>query len=362
MCRSHDMEDRMKNSFFPSLRHGINCAIWFVCCAFHSTANAGGIDILTPSPILHVTIPAMKEGLGFTVEGSALRVYDNNLSYVIGGPTITTTEGVNTTVFSENMVEKITPGYAGAIRASIDYTFSDYANVLSLVYEHLFSRDFSSSATDGESFDFSGSMRQKLDAGAIISEQHILIGPFWETTFTGGARFAHLEQTLSAQGINSTDPENLENFSSTTVTSYRFNGAGPLLGLNAMFNVFDFLSLGAEMQGTLLLGKNNLSIDNTTVAFGSPDLTYSVTNDISPIYSLVPELYYRLYANFFFRTSNDMEFQLEAGWRANQFFNIRTFDRNPLSNTYGIEGYGINSTTSSDIGFSGPYLRVHVQL
>lgn len=350
----------MKNLFFPSLRHGINASLWVACCAVQLPAQAGGIDIFSPPPALHVTIPAMKGGLGFSVEGSALRVYENDLSYITAGTTTVVSEAPNTDVFIQNSVEKITPGYAPAIRASIDYTFSDYANVISLVYEHLFSRDFTSSVQNlDQTVDFSSSMRQKLDTGAILSEQHILIGPFWETTLTGGVLFAHLEQTFSANGFA---PSLTDSVTSSTIQStMQFNGVGPLLGMNAIINMLDYLSFGAEIQGALLLGKNNLSIDSATT-FVTEGASFPITNTLEPIYALAPELYYRIYANLFFRAPNNMEFQFEGGWRANQFFNLRTFDRNPLTQIENVAGMGINSTVSNDLGFSGPYVRVHIQL
>jgi hypothetical protein len=338
---------------------------------------AGGVDV-TPCCIQsNVDIPKMLNGWGFWVEASALRPYNVNLNYVGINPTIEETSGLNTIVWEAGINDSLTPTYDFNLRVGVSYALGDTANILKLFYEHLFHRDYSSSTqitvphlTQLEYTDVlaQGTASQKLDGVTFLSEQHILLGSIWESTVSLGVRYARVSQHIQAWDL-------LNNYSSANLTptniesandtfAMQFNGVGPLLGFGGIFNLWNNLVLGAETQAALLVGKNKIAANGSFIDVNKVSSTVyydTVDDDIDSIYSMVPELYYRLYANYFYQFANATELQVELGWRANQFFNLRTFDTfNQLNG--GFDRITVNTTTSDNIGFSGPYLMIQYVL
>jgi len=352
----------MKNIFLRSLILGAGYLSPLI-------AIAGDIDIVTPLVPISVQLPNMLEGWGFSVEGTALRAYDNNLTYFSQAITtagVIVDPSLNTNT-SYQQYEPLDGIYSFGLHVGVDYTFHDYANVLKLYYEHLFARTASDNFVDSEIFPetptletlsiASGSIKQKLDAITLISEQHLLIGPFWEATFSGGARFTHVSQMLHTTSSLTSDNVSLDVFTTDTTSDYsmQFNGVGPVAGLGTLFHLFPSLTLGVEGQLAALIGRNKINTSFNIINLTNNVATFNgdFINQVNEIYSVVPEAYLRIYGNYLYTFSNASELEIEAGWRVNQFFNLRTFDSDYTSQ---------NTTTSDDIGFSGPYLLVHYKI
>lgn len=349
---------------------------------------AGGVEVSPCCNPPRVDIPNMPAGFGFTIEGSALRGYNNDLNYL----SFTTIDSISTIATSEvlnsSLFDQISPVYAFGLRVGIDYTLADSANVIKLYYEHLFNRKATSDAefAFGETLvslgedpivnlGFEGEAKQKFDGVTLLSEQHILIGPYWETTISGGVRFAHLGQELNveeAQVVSS--PTTLIQVGDALASyNMQFNGVGPLVGIGGLFHYTETLGIGADMQGALLMGRNTIDASLSGLSFsrGAPALTMApagiftssgvATAEIDDIYSVVPELFYRIYANYNHHFNDGAQLEIEAGWRANQFFNVRTFQTGAPSLRAGAV-LNAGTTVSDDIGFSGPYLLVHYKL
>jgi hypothetical protein len=322
------------------------------CCAAPIAAVAGGVEVAPCCQPPRVDIPDMRAGWGFYLEGAAIQAYNNNLSYGF----VEIVPAVIPTVVGEFKIPNVTPKWNFAIRGGVDYTLADSANVLKLDYEHV----FDSNATDNTEIDVlgfvhGGEVKIKLDGVRLVSEQHILIGPYWEATLTGGLRYAHVQQTYEraiASGVFG-DDDDLEGSATFFGDSHevKFNGVGPLGGFGGMFHLTENLALGGETQIALLLGRNTNSIgleyavDGVVISEGGVD--------VSETTSLVPELFARIYGNYFYRFTDGMELQVELGWRLNQFFNVRDAIANDFFDVTHV---------SDDIGFSGPYLSAHLKI
>jgi hypothetical protein len=370
------MEDSMNNTFLRRLLVGL-------CLGSPLTALAGGVDILVPEAS-RVDIPGMRPGWGFTVEGAALRSFNNNLNYFSFTSSLSGATGggvSNSLIENVNFIENIDPNYAFNLRVGLDYTLAGSANVLKLYYEHLFARTASatfntfipSSGGLGSSeswVEATGSAKQKLDGVSLLSEQHILIGPSWETTIMGGVRYARVSQDLNiinpTISINPSVRASLQIDTIEADATMQYNGVGPLVGLGANFTFFRNFAIGAEAQGSLLIGLNKISSTSVETVLQST-ITITETDILSDnIYSVVPELFARLYGNYLYRFNNGSELLVEAGWRVNQFFNLRTFSNNgnQSNGAFGASNGVLapDSTNSDDIGFSGPYVLVHYKL
>lgn len=339
----------MKRALLRSLLIG-SCAIAPIM------AFAGGIDVEKPCCTVRVDIPEMREGWGFSVQGAALRGYNNDLNYInVLESTSATTVGGNTFFVNNVDANTVEPNYDFALLLGVDYTFADSANMIKLFYEHLFSTTANGNSYDLIGNEYEGSVKLKLDGVSLLSEQHIIIGPYWEATFSGGLRYARVSQYFNSSLETGSDFPDIPGQDTPSLLGYftesmQFNGVGPLAGLGGMFHVTPSIKVGAEAQAALLVGKNdaNLITNVLTPTLGVLPAYDSVTSnyDANSIYSIVPEMYARIYGNYFYRCADGMELELEAGWRMNQFFNLRT------------DSFG----DSDDIGFSGPYLMGHLKL
>jgi len=351
-----------------------------ICSTIPVTVVAGDIDLINVLIEPSVEAPNMLDGWGFSVEGALLRGYNNNLVYMLDLP-ITILPPLRTGIFyaqQEADLPVIDPTYNFSLRVGVDYTFVDSANVIQLFYEHLFNHAAKDNYTNlNNSLTAEGTLREKLDGITLLSQQHIVIGPYWETTFSGGLRFAHLQQQL-----HSTEEAFLANLLRITSISFstfssqsnsQYNGVGPLLGLGSIFHFGDGFAAGAEVQASLLIGRSTLSEANTLYIEGVEEVATIDANTMfqtHSIASIVPEAYYRIYGNYFYHFNNGAELVVEAGWRANQFFHVRTFEQlEPTTlfisaniDSIGVLGGPSNTTISDDIGFGGPYLMIHYQM
>lgn len=332
----------MKKTLLSSLLLG-------ACCAAPIAAIAGGIDVVVPGPP-RVDIPDMREGWGFTVAGAALRGYNNDLGFFTFDSEVFAPADLT---FADKVFE-VKPDYAFNLTVGVDYTLADSANILKLTYEHLFHNTSSNSETlataAGGTVYAKGSVQQELDDVNLVSEQHILIGPYIEATLTGGLRYARVSQDFDTVLDATAAVVPVVDAAINTAANLQFNGVGPLGGMGVMFHMTENFALGGETQVALLLGESKLS---NTDSFLGDDIAVNGTLKTNDVYSIVPELYARIYGNYFYRFDDGMELQLELGWRVNQFFNIRTSVDDDIVNP---------TTTSNDIGFSGPYLMGHLKI
>lgn len=365
------------------MRYFLLRVLSLACSIIPAASIAGGLE--SPhSPILPtVTIPTITPGLGLSIQGSALRGYNNNLNYA--SPSDAFIFGIirlNPVNPGSVSFYTLSPPYAFALQVGLDYALADQGNILKLNYEHLFNREstannsdtyVSTSVLDPIStvvFGGTGSLDQKLDNISLFSEQHVLIGAKWETTFSGGLRFAHLVQELSTKELATIDTP-ATSTALTTSSTMQFNGVGPMAGLGALFHLNNSLLIGTQVEGALLLGLNKINNQIRTHIVVPPSTNslavYPFFNTNS--YGTVPELAYSIYANYFYRFNNQAEMEIEIGWRMDQFFNLRTFnDFNSVINMVTAGNYveniasaALNLIQSDDIGFSGPYLMTHIK-
>jgi len=347
----------MKKTLLRSLLLG-------ACCAAPIAAMAGGLEAPTCCTPPRVDIPDMREGWGFMLEGAAIQPYNNNLAYA--SPLVTSTVGVAPLAFTTHFVdiEEVKPNYKFDLRVGVDYTLADSANVLKLTYEHFFNNDDSNDDDD----DFvNRSVNFKFDEVTLASEQHILIGPYWEATLTGGLRWARVQQNSNLDATLIGVPADVITGGVNGVygidQTAKFNGVGPVGGVGSMFHLTENLALGAEGLVAILIGNSQLDVDYATdgIGFLLPVPTIAADVDTDSVTSVVPELFMRIYANYFYRFQDGMELQVEAGWRTNHFFNLRT-GLDEVERVARASFAPEVNTLSDEISFSGPYLMGHLKI
>jgi hypothetical protein len=338
-------------------------------------SNAGGIEDIPPAlPVIDT--PAMRPGFGYWIEANYLRGYTNqNDAY--GNSTVEYSSSTVDVVDYIDYYRSIDQNYSFGLQVGGFYVIPDTANVLKLSYGHLFAHTTHTNFT-GPRYDLvnevgnvvirntKASRQQKLDDVTLLSEQHVLIGPYWETTISGGARYARVSQD---SGFYSNSPvfsipEYMLEYHNYGKVDYalQFNGVGPMLGLGGLFHFWENCAFGAEVQGALLMGREKINYSQTSGQIYPTSLTLTIEKDIDDqINSMVPEFFYRIYANYFARLNNGAEIELELGWRTNQFFNLRIWQFGAYSGEDAAVA-AVNTTYSQDIGFSGPYLTFQYKL
>jgi len=337
------------------------------CSITSMTAIAGDIDIVEILEPPRVDIPDTEEVWGIGIEGMYLRPYNNNLGYsALTNSLLNTSTG---TTYINGVVRTIDPSYNWGLRATLYHVLGDSGNLAKLSYEQFFGQESHDQYIDLQiPQELSGEVRLKFRAISLTTEQHMLIGPYWEAAFVGGLRYAHLEQDLEINDVINVSGM-FENFYTFSPYTLKFDGVGPLLGIGSLFHLGNGFSVGAEGLATLFVGNNRIDVHETENSFNicpssllciAPSDTITFTDyDLDNTFSLVPELYYRIYANYFYHFDDGTEIELEAGWRANQFFNMRT-RINGVGQPDAFHAASVVGVKSDDIGFSGPYAMVHV--
>lgn len=320
----------MKKGFLTTV-FGAFCVCW--------TAVAVAEDVLTmpkneelieETYIPNVDVPDNQGSAGFSVEGWWARAYNNNLVY--------TQHIYSLYGFSDSL----SPDSDFAGRVEVQYVGPESFNWIKFDYEH-FPESHDKKLYIANAI-FEGEVEAGFRGATALAEQPLYIGKYWTSTFFGGMRFAQLEQRFTHVDI-SRRAEIVLGDSVGERYELRYDGVGPIIGTSALLQRKG-LGVGVRGYTALLLGNskiNGFSIQNVPFSL---DLNFSPV-DIPEQYSIVPEMHMRGFINYTYSTIMLSNFTIEAGWRMNEFFNLRArnCDRKLLSD---------------QLGFSGPYVLFHV--
>lgn len=302
-----------------------------------------GVFASTPTGVqpFQVTVPDIKAGFDFTLTGLYLQptASDSQLFY-----TRTYSDGA----FTDHSVE---PDYSPAFGLGIGYAFKNSGNDMRLNWTHLNSSDdanvnASGSFGVGTPLDAtSGNVKFKYDAVDLDFGQYLNIGTRLQTRWFAGARFAQITQDQTstfAIVTGTTPPSNVQQATS------KFTGIGPRLGVDGNYYLGNNMGFVTQLAASLLVGNT----ESNTVVTNS----YSIDNPSQS--RVVPALDGKLGFDYSKAIHNGGRFTLEAGYQISEYFNAldRTSNSTPpilLSSPYVPSG-----TTSSNVGFQGPYLSV----
>jgi len=309
--------------------------VLLLACFFGTIPNLAIADddalVLDETPPPNVDVPDNLGTAGITLEGFYLRGFNSDLVYAVSPLFL---------VSGTNTIRQLSQDYAFGARLAVDYVGPDSYNILKLEYEHLPQSHGSESFFDGVTH-FHASVESTYRAFSATSEQPLLIGPYWETHFIGGARYIQVSQTFSPRGAFF-----LPEFSASTISAARyevqFSGGGIVGGLSSLWTYHGF-GIGTEALTSILLVNNRLN-NSFAIDQNITPILYNVVVNIDDIMNIVPELHVRGFMNYRYKFRNDTEFTTELGYRFNQFFNVRT-------------NHVFENIDSQHIGFAGPYLQ-----
>jgi hypothetical protein len=279
-----------------------------------------------------VVVPDVKSGFDFTLTGLYLRPTADNSQLFYA----TTTTGGFNNHYNE-------PGYSPAFGLGMGYTFKNSGNDVRLNWTHLNSSDDDSTsghvnvpvnALNGTA---NSTVKFKYDAVDLDFGQYLSMGTHLQTRWFAGARFAQITQDQNALYTGEERPN------ATATNSSKFTGIGPRFGVNSNYYLGHNFGFVAQFAGSLLVGsvESNAALNDVSAsAIDNPSQS-----------RVVPALDGKLGLDYSKMMHNGSNFTVEAGYQVSEYFNAAD-----------TVNASTEATSSSNVGFDGPYLSVKYKI
>ncbi len=361
------------------------------------TASLGAYAALpTDAPSFAVNIPNLTPGLQITLEGLLLQPTNSDLDYA----TISSLSSADFDDFpfflnTKQDVENVNPHYNFGFRVGLGYTFPDSGNDVQLSWTH-----FDHSTTDNVGtdpgdvlrtglgvplFNFfdpdvitsnvgaQSTVKSRLDSIDLDVGQYVNLGTRLQTRFFGGLRFASVRQNVTnqygADWFFTDAPGDSFAYGEKDEYNSKFNGVGPRFGVDTSYHISDCFGIAGHVAGALLIGEvktntsNNVFVSHSETDVEPPfthefDFDNDVTVDNS--WRVVPVLDAKVGFNYTFLFDNKSNLTVELGWQATEYFDAVDQVKGNIADEP-FEG-NHTSTTTSNIGFQGPYLSLNYKM
>lgn len=334
-------------------------------------------SVPTGAQPFQIIVPNLKSGMELTVAGLYLQPTNSDLNYetLIAG-----TDGAANT-----NVENVNPNYGWGIRVGVGYIFPDTGNDVQANWTHLTQSStdstnymLDSSGTsfitsragtvyrilgDGESsLGASSNAEFQYDAIDLDVGQYLSIGTRLQTRLFAGVRFAQIKNNIT-DDYNYEVPEALFSINETDYFQSQFTGIGPRFGVDMSYNVWNCFGLVGSVAGALLVGREQAST-NVDLLVSTVPVPLTATANTDNTTRIVPSFDAKLGVDYSIPFKNDAaRLSIEAGYQVTQY--IDAIDRLD-SNLGAVLAEGAIPTavtrTTSDIGFSGPYLSLNLKV
>lgn len=334
-----------------------------------------------------VSIPNLKSGFEFNIEGWFLRPSNSDLDYELTQPSFSGISRIAKFVGSSaGPFATFKPHTGFALGLGMRYVFPDSASDAQLQwtrFDHTATSTtllsvlpslptgFSSAEAnvDGISNKEIASVRNRLSDINLNAGQYIAASNQLQLHPAAGLRFARVESRLRDQSITlpvlGLASMLVQQGNNTDQFTSRFSGIGPSLGLDARYSLGGGVAAVAHAATSLLLGKahsnSNLESSDGNALIKSETVT-----------RVVPALDAGLGLDYKYSFSDGSILTFEGGYKAAQF--IDAIDRltgqfdspdeqiivqaplPPSSNLTSVK------RTSSSLGFSGPYVKLSLKI
>jgi hypothetical protein len=356
-----------------------------------------------------VVVPNLQSGIEITLEGLYVQPTNSDLGY---GNTVNSstwassaskTGATSSTVGSIN-AKSIDPDYGFGFRAGLGYIFPNSGNDVQLNWTHFnkssndaatsswvgeptllnFTKDISSLYTAAFDNNANAEVSFKLDSLDLDVGQYVSIGTRLQTRFFVGLRGAILKNDFSlgntsiendfhnVEGENPTLEASQTNVAAANFTS-KFEGVGPRLGVDTSYHISDCFGIVGHFATALLVGRVESNLDGAvgvkTDYYGGraqqspvPSSTLISINELSVASDrqtrVVPAFDAKLGLDYTFpfkNAVNGSSFSVEAGWQVTQY--IDAIDR-----VRDFSSSLVAETTTSSVGFQGPYLSLNFKV
>lgn len=344
-----------------------------------------------------VVVPNLKSGIEITLEGLYVQptnsdlVYGNTINSFAFAPAPGVSSPNSATAISASS-KSIDPDYGFGFRVGLGYIFPNSGNDVQLNWTH-----FNQSSDDASSSSWVGTpvaslldrsnsalfinnanadTSFKLDSLDLDVGQYVSIGTRLQTRFFVGLRGAILKNDLSIgdtlieQGfINSPSVNPIFVGDQTAVTAAdftsKFSGIGPRIGVDTSYHISDCFGIVGHFATALLVGRvesnvNAAGITTTNLINSNTPTTsaFVASIDSDRQTRVVPAFDAKLGLDYTYpihNAVNGSSFSIEAGWQVTQY--VDAIDRvRDTSSSFLAE------TTTSSVGFQGPYLSLNFKV
>ncbi len=303
-----------------------------------ATASSAYAAVPTGAAPFQVVVPNLQHGVNFTLEGLYLQPSNSDLTY----SSSTTSSGSADTANSNS----VQPSYALGFGVGLGYVFPQSGNDIQAHWQH-FNQSTTNTTNETDSSDegvsaisASSDTTFKFDTIDLDVGQYLSIGTRLQTRLFAGLRYVNLQNNTTN---TYTDPVNaIKSFSE--VIDSKFQGAGPRIGVDTSYHVKDCFGVVAHLATALLVGRTT----DSTNYYGTDGSSLSLEpdNQTRVVPSLDAKLGFNYTVGFKNGTSN---MTIEAGYQVTQYVDA-------------IDKIQENGTTTSSVGFNGPYLSLNFKI
>lgn len=338
-----------------------------------------------------IVIPNLPSGLEVTIEGLLLQPTNSDLYYV---PSAFQT-AIAPVVIS---MPSIDPGYGFGFRVGLGYVFPNSGNDIQLNWTH-FNNSNLSNTTENlevepivplipiavEDVTSSSNTNFKYDAIDLDIGQYLSVGTRLTVRLFTGLRFAQLQNNADSNSTSTVIPPESQispiavaappatDMVITSTMQSKFTGIGPRFGVQTHYHVANHFGVVTHIDAALLIGRveSSLTYNNTFITinsaasngntlFNSPALDYDPTANAPNTTRVVPAFDAKLGIDYSIPFHNDTSHSsIELGYQVTQY--IDAIDKVHITED-SLEGSTSYSTTTSSIGFNGPYLSINFKV
>lgn len=169
----------------------------------------------------------------------------------------------------------------------------------------------------------------------------------------GGLRYARVERDLDTSFTRTSFVENISDTS-------KFNGIGPIAGMDAAFDIGSGFQIVGRFNAALLVGNmdedysHSETIRSTTTT-GIQDIDTDSRNRVVPVVDM------RLGGTYTYDLGNDSALRVELGYQVSKYYDAVDKISVGINNAQAFAGgssYLTPTRSTSSLGLNGPYLNV----
>lgn len=327
-----------------------------------------------------LNVPDLRSGFQFNVEGSFLKPSNSDLDYAI----------LSDDDFPRSQLLSVRPDTDFSWGVGVGYVFPNSGNDVRLNWREFERSDTEAVTADDSrsSFSSTGTARFDLNEIDLNVGQYINVGNRLQLRPFAGLRHARVESNLNTRytsgdrlqdssvvGGDRLLPEVVVRESINDRLYSRFSGLGPQLGVDANYNLGEGVHAVGHLATALLVGKVHVDSSEVVDFNYSEGLSFAYNADDQT--RVVPAFDAKLGLNYSYTFDCESVFTIEGGYKATQY--VDAIDRlRLLDSSYILSGDVFssvsvaedylepisfsNSSKTSGVGFSGPYIQLSLKI
>lgn len=205
-----------------------------------------------------------------------------------------------------------------------------------------------------------GETHNRYDAADLVLGQTLRVGNTVELHPFMGLRYVDLNSRENSTYYNdtsySTSRQPVYPVEGTVQTTSYFQGMGPRAGFDTTVHLGSSFSIVGTMGGTLALGYDDFT--TLTQVNGELPTKSSLPKD----WYVVPELDARLGLDYQHGINQGNSFDIQLGYQVVNYFNALDLNNTDVNGSSLTDGQVNSTINKQDFGFSGPYLRLALNL